>query len=179
MREKKNIAELTRYSVEEYRQVAKLPVRIVLDNVRSMQNVGSVFRTADAFRFEALELCGITGCPPSAEISKTALGAEKSVEWRYEESTLEACRRLKEEGWRLLALEQTHNSIPLHEMKVAPGEKVALILGNEVEGVSQDVIDICDASIEIPMEGVKHSLNVAVSAGIAMYEIYVKCSKSK
>lgn len=171
MYKKKNIAELTNCSVEEYREYPKLPFRVLLDNVRSMQNVGSILRTADAFLIEKVVMAGITGTPPHKEISKTSLGAEDSVGWSYAENSAEECRRYKEAGYRICVLEQAFGSIPLMEFKCDPEEKYLLVVGNEVEGVKQEIVDMADMVLEIPMHGVKHSLNVAVSAGMAMLVI--------
>lgn len=171
VKEKKTITELTHYSVEEYREVNKLPFRLLLDNVRSMQNVGSILRTSDAFLIEEIVMAGITGVPPHKEISKTALGAEDSVAWRYVGDALEETQRLKDEGWRICVLEQTHDSNDLSKFRAEKGVKYLLVLGNEVKGVAQEIVDIADEILEIPMHGVKHSLNVAVSAGMAIYEM--------
>lgn len=171
MREKKSIVELTHYSVEEYREVKKLPFRVLLDNVRSMQNVGSILRTCDAFLVEEVIMAGITGTPPHKEISKTALGAEDSVAWRYVDDAVDECVALKKEGWIICVLEQAHDSIDLMDFKCEEGKKYLLILGNEVKGVDQRIVDIADIILEIPMRGVKHSLNVAVSAGMAIWKI--------
>lgn len=168
---KKNIIELTRYSKEEYSAVEKLPVKVLLDNVRSMHNVGSVFRTADGFGIEEVILGGITGCPPHTEISKTALGAEESVEWRHVTDSVEECRRLQSEGWKVAVLEQAHDSVELHKFQRGAGEKIVLVAGNEVEGVDQTIVDIADVVLEIPQRGVKHSLNVSVSVGIALWQV--------
>lgn len=168
---KKNIAELTNCSVEEYREKEKLPFRVLLDNVRSMQNVGSILRTSDAFLTEEVIMSGITGVPPHKEISKTALGAEDSVRWRYATDAEEECRRLKEEGWTLCVLEQAHGSIDLMRFSAERGGKYLLAVGNEVKGVSQAIVDMADMILEIPMHGVKHSLNVAVSSGMAIWKV--------
>lgn len=156
--------ELNRLSKEEYAKVDKLPVIIVLDNIRSLSNVGSVFRTADAFRVKELFLCGITACPPHREIHKTALGADESVAWRYFESTEAACRELKSLGYNIVAVEQVEDSTLLHHFHPQPA--TAFVLGNEVDGVSPEILPFCDAAVEIPQEGTKHSLNVSVCAGI-------------
>lgn len=166
---KKTIAQLTRYSVEEYAEVPKLPLRILLDNVRSMQNVGSLLRTSDAFRVQEVVMAGITGVPPHKEISKTALGAEDSVAWSYVEDALAECCRLQSEGWSVCVLEQAEGSENLSSFTPAENEKCLLVVGNEVEGVDQRIVDMADHVLEIPMQGVKHSLNVAVSGGIAIY----------
>lgn len=168
---KKNIAELTNCSVEEYRKVQKLPFRILLDNVRSMQNVGSILRTADAFLIDKVIMTGITGTPPHKEISKSALGAEDSVAWSYAKDAVEECRKLKENGWTLCVLEQAHGSIDLMNFKPEAGKKYLLVVGNEVSGVDQVIVDNADIILEIPMHGVKHSLNVAVSAGMAIWRM--------
>ncbi len=174
---KKNIAELTNCSVEEYREIPKLPFAILLDNVRSMQNVGSILRTSDAFLVEEVIMAGITGIPPHKEISKTALGAEDSVDWKYVENSVSECKRLKEEGWTVCVLEQAHGSIDLMDFKAKEGSKYLLVVGNEVSGVDQQIVDIADIILEIPMHGVKHSLNVAVSAGMAIWKITDTLSK--
>lgn len=168
---KKNIIELTRWSVKEYKEAEKLPVAVLLDNVRSMYNVGAVFRTADAFLIDKIILTGISGRPPHPEITKTALGAEESVEWYYEEDALKAALKMKDDGWRICVLEQTHNSIPLQDFRPDVEEKYLLVAGNEVIGVDQRIVDIADYVLEIPQYGVKHSLNVSVSTGIALWEI--------
>ena len=168
---KKNIAELTNCSVEEYREVQKLPFAVMLDNVRSMQNVGSILRTSDAFLVKEVVMAGITGVPPHKEISKTALGAEDSVSWRYVKDAVEECIRLKEEGWRICVLEQAHGSIDLMDFSPEERKKYLLVVGNEVSGVDQRIVDMADIILEIPMHGVKHSLNVAVSAGMAIWKI--------
>ncbi len=165
------IEELCRMTVEEYRAADKLPLTIVLDNIRSLHNVGSIFRTADALRLERLCLCGITACPPSAEIHKTALGAEDTVPWTYHKDALTAVRELREAGYCVLALEQVEGSLKLGDFRPAPGVPHALVLGNEVKGVQQTVVDACTQALEIPQYGMKHSLNVSVSAGIAMWEL--------
>lgn len=160
---------MKRLSVEEFREAKKTPLVVVLDDVRSMYNVGSVFRTGDAFRIEALYLCGISATPPATEIHKTALGAEDSVEWQHFDSALEAVKRLKENGYVVLAVEQCEGSTKLHEFTSEQDKKYAVVLGNEVKGVHQDVIDACDGCLEIVQLGTKHSMNVSVTAGIIMY----------
>ena len=167
---KLTMEELHRLSKEEYENAEKLPVVMVLDNVRSLSNVGAVFRSADAFRIGALFLCGITACPPHREIHKTALGADETVPWRYFSSTLEACAELKRMGYKIFAVEQAENSIMLQDFVAEPNS--AFILGNEVEGVSDEVLPLCDGAIEIPQEGTKHSLNVSVCSGIIMWNIF-------
>lgn len=162
--------ELHRLSKDEYEKVEKLPVVVVLDNVRSLSNVGAVFRSADAFRIGELMLCGITASPPHREIHKTALGADETVPWRYFNSTVEACAELKRKGYRIFAVEQTENSVMLQDFMVE--SPCAFIMGNEVEGVADEVLPYCDGAIEIPQEGTKHSLNVSVCSGIVMWEVF-------
>ncbi len=162
--------ELHRLTKEEFEEAEKLPIVMVLDNVRSLSNVGAVFRSADAFRIGELFLCGITACPPHREIHKTALGADETVCWRYFESTVEACRELKSMGYRIIAVEQVEGSVMLQDFKVEPN--TAFILGNEVDGVSEEVLPFCDLALEIPQQGTKHSLNVSVCSGIIMWDIF-------
>lgn len=169
--QKTTIEEMHRLSVEAYREAEKLPIVIVLDNVRSQHNIGAVFRTADAFRLEAVWLCGICCCPPNQEIHKTALGAELTVDWQYRKETLDAVRELQEAGYTVYAVEQAHGSTMLSDIQLHEGEKVAIVLGHEVFGVQQTVVDAADGCIEIPQYGTKHSLNVSVTAGIVMYEL--------
>lgn len=164
--------ELGRPTVEEYALVDKLPVVVVLDNVRSAQNVGSFFRTADAFGISHIALCGISCTPPNREIHKTALGAEQSVAWSYHPTTLECIAQLRQEGYRIIAVEQIEGSTMLDSFRAEQGTKYALVFGNEVEGVDQAVADIVDGAIEIPQVGIKHSLNVSVSAGVLMWEMF-------
>lgn len=168
---KLTIEEMGRISVAEFKASAKTPLILVSDNVRSLNNIGSFFRTADAFRLQGIWLCGISGTPPSAEIHKTALGAEESVDWRYFEDTLDAVAALKADGYEVWALEQAHDSVMLEDFTVSPDAKIALVVGNEIKGVRQDVIDVCSGCIEIPQYGTKHSLNVSVAAGITLYSI--------
>ena len=167
---KLTIEEMHRLTVDEFKRAPKQPLAVVLDNVRSLHNVGSVFRAADAFRIEKIVLCGITACPPSAEIHKTALGAEDAVAWEYVSDTLQAVLALKEAGYETLAVEQAENSHKLGAFVFEKEKKYALVLGNEVKGVRQDVVDACGGVIEIPQNGTKHSLNVSVTAGIVMWE---------
>ncbi len=174
---KLKITELNRLTQEAFKEVEKTPLVVVLDNVRSLHNVGSVFRTADAFLVEKICLCGITACPPHAEIHKTALGAENTVEWAYYENTCEALRELKSEGYRLLAIEQAEGSILLNDFIPNKQDKYAIVLGNEVKGVLQEAIDICDDCIEIPQFGTKHSLNVSVTSGIVIWDFFRKLNK--
>ncbi len=169
--DKLSMDELNRKTVDEFKTAEKFPVVVVLDNVRSMHNVGSVFRTADGFLLEAIYLCGYTPKPPHRDIQKTALGATETVHWQAFETTMDAINLLQQNGYKLLAIEQARHSIMLHQINYSANEKLAIIFGNEVEGVSQDVIDRCDACIEIPQFGMKHSLNVSVAAGIVLYKI--------
>jgi 23S rRNA (guanosine2251-2'-O)-methyltransferase len=163
--------ELERKTVEQFRKSVKSPFVIVLDNVRSQSNVGSIFRTADAFLTKAIYLCGITAKPPHREIQKTALGATESVDWKYFPETIDAIHNLKEEGYIIIGVEQTEGSVELQEMQIEKGEKYALVFGHEVNGVAQDVLDLCDHCIEIPQFGTKHSFNIAISAGIVLWEL--------
>lgn len=162
--------ELNRLSVEEFKNAEKQALIVVLDNVRSLNNVGSVFRTADAFRVQEVMLCGVTGTPPNKEIEKTALGATESVTWTYSETTLKAIENLKKRNFKIYAIEQAKNSIPLNTFNYN-GEKNALVFGNEVYGVEQEVVDACDGVIEIPQAGTKHSLNISVSVGVVLWEM--------
>ena len=162
---------MDRLTPEEYLRRDKLPIVVVLDDVRSMNNIGSIFRTADAFRIEALVLCGITATPPHTDIHKTALGAEESVPWRYAHSSLEAVKELRAEGYQVLALEQVHDSLKLDTLIPEPNQGYALVLGNEVHGVKEEVVQQVDHCLEIPQFGTKHSLNVSVAAGIALWHM--------
>lgn len=168
--QKLSMDDLGRKSVEEFKQAQKLPVIAVLDNVRSMHNVGSVFRTADAFLIERIYLCGYTPRPPHRDIHKTALGATETVDWKYVENILDAVKRLRDEGFKIYAIEQATHSNTLNHFTFNKEEKYALIFGNEIEGVQQSVIDMCDGCIEIPQLGTKHSLNISVAAGIVLWE---------
>lgn len=172
--QKLTITQMHRLTPEEFHAAAKTPLVVVLDNVRSLHNVGSVFRTADAFLVEEVILCGNTGTPPQAEIHKTALGAEDTVRWSYEEDTLKAVCRLREAGYTVYAVEQAEGSTLLPDLRVAPGARCAVVLGNEVHGVQQAVVDACDACVEIPQYGTKHSLNVSVTAGIVLWEFFCR-----
>ena len=167
---KLTIEEMGRMDVDSFKAAEKLPLVVVLDNVRSLHNVGSVFRTADAFRLEAIYLCGITACPPSPEIHKTALGAEDSVAWHYEADTHVVVEQLKREGYTVFAVEQVEGSVKLPQLTLDPNERYAVVLGNEVKGVQQSVVDAAHYALEIPQYGTKHSLNVSVTAGIVMWE---------
>ena len=169
---KLKITELNRLSVEAYQTSEKTPLIVVLDHVRSLNNIGSVFRTADAFRIEAVYLCGITATPPHAEIHKTALGAEETVSWRYYREASEAVNDLKRQGYIVCALEQTEGSITLEKHLPDANKKYAIVIGHEVKGVQQQVIDACNFCIEIPQYGTKHSLNVAVAAGIVLWDFF-------
>jgi 23S rRNA (guanosine2251-2'-O)-methyltransferase len=171
---KLKLDELGRISVEEFKRTPKLDVVIVLDNVRSLHNVGSAFRTADAFRLEKIYLTGITGTPPHREIEKTALGATASVDWEYAEKTDELLATLKENGYTVLAIEQTSESIYLHQFKPERGKRYCLVFGNEVHGVSEEAIAIADAALEIPQTGTKHSLNISVCLGVVAWEFFKK-----
>ena len=162
---------MQRLTVEEFREAEKLPLVVVLDDVRSMHNVGSVFRTADTFRVEAVYLCGITSTPPMAEIHKTALGAEESVSWRYFSTAQEAVQQLKSDGYTVYSVEQVEHSTKLHRFQAESGVKYAVVLGNEVKGVHQEVVDASDGCLEIPQLGTKHSMNVSVTAGIVIYKV--------
>lgn len=166
--------ELNRISLDEFKASSKTPLVIVLDNVRSLNNVGSVFRTADAFLIEAVYLCGITGTPPNKEIQKTALGATESVAWKHTATTLEGISELKEMGYTICSIEQAESATMLHEFLPQKHQKIALVFGNEVKGVEQEVIDASDHVIEIPQAGTKHSLNIAVSVGIVVWDLFRK-----
>ncbi len=172
---KKSIEELQRMEAEEYRSVEKLPLVVVMDNVRSKHNVGSIFRTSDAFLIKKIYLCGITETPPDKEIEKTALGSTESVAWEKFEDSLTAIKQLKEEGYIIISIEQTHNSKMLEEMgEISKDQKIAIVLGHEVFGVSEEIINMSDICIEIPQFGTKHSLNVSVCGGIAIWEFFKK-----
>ena len=163
--------ELERKTVEEFRKSDKAPFVIVLDNVRSQSNVGSIFRTADAFVTEAIYLCGITATPPHREIQKTALGATESVAWRYFPQTIDAVNCLKEEGYKIIGIEQAEGSVSLNKFRIEAGNRYALIFGHEINGVGQEVLNNCDSCIEIPQFGTKHSFNIAISVGIVLWEV--------
>lgn len=163
--------ELNRKSVDEFKRSEKIPVIVVMDNIRSMHNVGSVFRTADAFLLEAIYLCGYTAQPPHRDINKTALGATETVSWKHFETTVEAVKTLQQNGYKVYAIEQVESSISLENFSIRADEKTAVVFGNEVEGVQQEVIALCEGCIEIPQLGMKHSLNISVAAGIVLWEI--------
>jgi 23S rRNA (guanosine2251-2'-O)-methyltransferase len=171
---KLKLDELNRASVDEFKAQDKLPVAVVLDNVRSLHNVGSIFRTSDAFAVDQVCLCGITGLPPNREIEKTALGATQSVNWKHYPSTLEAVHQLRVDGYLIIAIEQAVDSTMLHQFEPIPGEKYALIFGNEVNGVADEVMEQIDGCIEIPQFGTKHSFNIVVSAGIILWDFFSK-----
>lgn len=174
MMRKLKITELNRISVDEFKEVHKTPLVVVLDNIRSLHNIGSVFRTSDAFRVECIYLCGITATPPHAEMHKTALGAELTVDWKYVNNAVEAVDKLKEEGYTVYSIEQTEGSIMLESLSLDKQKKYAVVLGNEVKGVQQEVIDHSDGCVEIPQYGTKHSLNVSVTGGIIIWEFFKK-----
>ncbi len=163
--------ELNRISTEEFKQAAKLPVVIILDNIRSQNNVGSVFRTSDAFRIEKIYLCGITSTPENREVHKTALGAEDAVAWEYVKETRDIVDRLKAEGYRIFSVEQAENTLSLEDLSIDLDGKYALVFGNEVKGVQQDIIDRSHACVEIPQFGTKHSFNISVTVGIVLWQI--------
>ena len=173
---KLKITELNRLTPADFKASDKIPRVVVLDHVRSLHNVGSVFRTSDAFRVETIYLCGITACPPQAEIHKTALGAEDTVDWQYYKETSEVVDKLKEAGYTICAIEQAEGSIMLDKLQLDRQKKYAVILGNEVKGVQQSVVDSCDLCIEIPQYGTKHSLNVSVTAGIVIWDFFKQLS---
>ena len=173
MRKLKN-SELGRLNVEEFKKETKIPLVVILDNIRSLNNIGSVFRTSDAFLIEKIYLCGITAKPPHKEIHKTALGATESVDWEYHEDTLELIKELKEEKIKILSVEQTENSVKLQDFIIRKEQKYAVIFGNEVKGVQQVVVSSSDFCIEIPQFGTKHSLNISVSCGIVLWDLFKK-----
>lgn len=169
---KLKITELNRISAEEFKKANKLPLVVILDNVRSLHNIGSVFRTSDAFRVECIYLCGITATPPHPEMHKTALGAEFTVDWKYVNNAVEAVDNLRQEGYVVFSVEQAENSIMLENIQLEQGRRYAVVLGNEVKGVQQEVIDHSDGCVEIPQYGTKHSLNVSVTAGIVIWDLF-------
>lgn len=168
---KRATEELERLSLSQYKGITKLPIVVVLDNVRSQHNIGSVFRTSDAFMIESIHLCGITATPPNREIHKTALGATESVDWKYFESTLESINYLKAQGFKIIAVEQAEGSINVQDFQAEISQKLAVIFGNEVNGIGDEVMAVAEMCLEIPQYGTKHSLNVSVSAGIVLWEI--------
>ena len=178
MGRKLSMEELHRISVQEFKEAEKLPLTVVLDNVRSQNNIGSVFRTGDAFRVERICLCGICSTPPHRDIHKTALGAEDSVDWTYYEETADCVRELKAQGYKVYAIEQVDDSIKLDNLSTF-NSKIAIVFGNEVEGVQDELLPLCDGSIEIPQQGTKHSLNVSCAAAIVMWELFKELRKLK
>jgi len=172
-------SELNRIDIDEFKQITKTPVVVVLDNIRSCNNIGSVFRTSDAFLIESIYLCGYTATPPNKEIHKTALDAENSVDWKYFAETIDAVEELKSNGYKVFAIEQVENSMMLLDFQPANQEKLALVFGNEVKGVEQKVVDACDGAIEIPQFGTKHSFNISVSAGIVLWDLFNKMKVKK
>lgn len=171
---KLSMDELCRISVEEFKESDKIPLVVVLDNIRSLNNIGSVFRTADAFRVAKIMLCGITATPPHRDIHKTALGAENSMEWKYFETTADCIHELRTEGYKVFAVEQADESISLQKFEVKENDKIAVIVGNEVDGVDDEVIELADGCIEIPQYGTKHSLNVSIATGIVIWDVFTK-----
>ncbi len=169
---KLKITELNRISPDEFKEKGKIPLIMVLDNVRSLHNIGSIFRTCDAFLVEAIYLCGITATPPNAEIHKTALGAEDTVKWRYFASVVDAIADLKKRNCTIFAVEQVEKSIPLNQLLLDKDKHYAVIVGNEVKGVQQDAVNLCDGAIEIPQFGTKHSLNVSIAASIVIWDAF-------
>lgn len=167
-------SELERLEIDEFKKATKTPLIVILDNVRSLNNIGSVFRTCDAFLIEKIFLCGITATPPNKEIHKTALGATESVDWEYVENTISVVKRLKSEGIRVISIEQAEKSVMLNDFQPESNVKYAVIFGNEVKGVEQEVVSACDGVIEIPQYGTKHSLNISVSAGIVIWDLWKK-----
>ena len=174
---KLKITELNRISIEQFKETEKIPLIVVLDNVRSQHNIGSFFRTCDAFLVESVYLCGITSTPPNAEIHKTALGAEFSVDWKYLAETADAVSQLKQAGYIVFAIEQVAGSIMLPDLELDKTKKYAVVLGNEVKGVQQEVVNLCHGSIEIPQFGTKHSLNVSITGGIVIWEFFQRLIK--
>jgi len=170
-------SELNRLTPEEFTKIEKIPCVVVLDNVRSLNNIGSVFRTCDAFLVEEIFLCGITATPPHRDIHKTALGATETVKWQYFEDTLLAVESVKTKGYKIFAIEQVDDSISLADFEDLPHEKIALVFGHEINGVSENIVKIADGSIEIPQQGTKHSLNISVCAGIVLWEVFKKSLK--
>ncbi|MCB9227120.1 MAG: RNA methyltransferase [Chitinophagales bacterium] len=167
-------ADLDRLNKEEFKKAEKTPMIVILDNIRSLNNIGSVFRTADAFLIEKIYLCGITATPPHRDIRKTALGATETVEWEYVKETVDLVEKLKKENTAVYAIEQVENAIMLNNFKPKNKEKIAVVFGNEIDGVQQEVVNTCTGSIEIPQLGTKHSLNISVSAGIVLWDLFVK-----
>jgi 23S rRNA (guanosine2251-2'-O)-methyltransferase len=179
MNRKLENSELDRLDVSSFKEAEKSAIIIILDNIRSLNNIGSVFRTADAFLVQKIYLCGITATPPHKDIRKTALGATESVDWEYKKDTLEVVKELKQQGISIVAVEQAENAVMLNHFEVGPTETIALIFGNEVKGVSQDVVNASDTVLEIPQFGTKHSLNISVSAGVVVWDIWSKQHRGK
>lgn len=173
MRKLKN-SELDRLTIADFKTTAKIPLIVILDDIRSLNNVGSVFRTSDAFLIEKIYLCGITATPPNKEIHKTALGSTESVDWEYVNDVITLIQKLKESKIKVVAIEQTENSVMLQNFNISKDEKIAIIFGNEVKGVQQQAVNLCDASIEIPQFGTKHSLNISVSVGVVLWDLFKK-----
>ena len=173
---KLKITELNRLTPDAFKESKKIPLIVILDNIRSLHNIGAVFRTSDAFKVESVYLCGITACPPHPEIHKTALGAEDTVDWIYYKDTIEAVENLKQRNYTICAIEQVENSSMLNELIVDKSNKYAVVLGNEVKGVQQEVVDKCDICVEIPQYGTKHSLNVSVTTGIVIWDFFKQLS---
>ena len=171
MRKLKN-SELNRKNIDEFKQSTKTPLIVILDNIRSLNNIGSVFRTSDAFLVEKIYLCGITATPPNKEIHKTALGATDSVEWEYSEDTISVVEKLKSENVEIISIEQAENAVMLDDFRVEGNKKYAIVFGNEVKGVEQQIVSVSDKVIEIPQYGTKHSLNISVSAGVVIWEMF-------
>lgn len=174
MPRKLNMDELNRLSIDEFKDIEKFPIVIVLDNIRSLSNIGSVFRTSDAFKVEAIFLCGITATPPHREIHKTALSATESVNWKYYNNTVSAINDLANEGFNIISIEQVENSVKLDNFSPKKGERYALVFGNEVSGVDENVINISNQCVEIPQWGTKHSFNISVSVGIVLWDMILK-----
>jgi tRNA G18 (ribose-2'-O)-methylase SpoU len=168
---KLSMDELGRITADEFKKLPKIPLIVILDNIRSMNNVGSIFRTCDAFRIEKIYLCGITATPPHREIEKTALGATESVDWAYAENVVDLAFELRKDNIKIFLIEQTDNSTLLHQFQF-PEEKIAIVLGNEVFGVTETLLPLCDGAIEIPQHGTKHSLNVTIAAGVVIWEVF-------
>lgn len=171
--------ELNRLSVDHFKTIDKIPLVCVLDNIRSQHNIGSIFRTADAFKIECIHICGISATPPNREIAKAALGATESVTWKYFSDTIESLKWLKSEGYTIIGIEQVHGSVDIHDFRMMENSKIAIVFGNEVHGVSEDALALCDQCVEIPQFGTKHSFNVSVTAGIILYQFSNYFSESE